>query len=147
MRDAITCPAERLLRFDSGRGWHGRGYRKKFSVGVTARLLKGLRAISDDPILPLLQHVLARVWQAAVARAWRRASITARPHRVADLVVASALPAALAPPVGDEVNVLRGSGGWAGRPISGMARRSAVCSASCSPARREGSEHGHVFAA
>ena len=112
MHDAIVCPAERLLRLrqmaddDAAR----LPQELQFSTEVTARLLRDVRAISDDPDhLPLLQHVLARLWQAACTRVASRLDM---PDRIepADLAVAaSGLPAALAPPLGSETNVLRTS--------------------------------------
>jgi energy-coupling factor transporter ATP-binding protein EcfA2 len=112
MHDAIVCPAERLLRLrqladdDTAR----LPQELQFSTEVTARLLRDVKAISDDPDhLPLLQHVLARIWQAACTRVASRLDL---PDRIepADLAVAaSALPAALAPPLADDLNVLRAS--------------------------------------
>ena len=112
MHDAIVCPAERLLRLrqmaddDAAR----LPQELQFSSEVTARLLRDVRTISDDPDhLPLLQHVLARLWQAACTRVASRLDM---PDRIepADLAVAaSGLPAALAPPLGSETNVLRTS--------------------------------------
>ena len=112
MHDAIVCPAERLLRLrqladeDAAR----LPQELQFSAEVTARLLKDVRAISDDPDhLPLLQHVLARIWQAACTRVAPRLDL---PDRIepGDLeVAASALPSALAPPLTDDLNVLRAS--------------------------------------
>lgn len=112
MHDAIVCPAERLLRLrqladeDAAR----LPQELQFSAEVTARLLKDVRAISDDPDhLPLLQHVLARIWQAACTRVASRLDL---PDRIepGDLeVAASALPSALAPPLTDDLNVLRAS--------------------------------------
>jgi hypothetical protein len=112
LREAITGPAERLLRLrrlaeeDSAR----LPDEVQFSASVTERLLRDTKAVSDDADhLPLLQHVLARVWQAATTRVAARLDL---PDRIepGDLAVAvSAVPAALAPPVADDVNVLRSS--------------------------------------
>ncbi len=110
LREAITQPAERLLRLrrlaeDSTQRLPEE---VQFDRGVTERLLRDARAISDDPDhLPLLQHVLARVWQAAIERVAPRLDL---PERImaADLAVAvSAQPAALAAPLDDGLNVLR----------------------------------------
>jgi len=112
LREAITQPAERLLRLrrlaedDAAR----LPDEVQFNVTVIERLLKDVKSISDDPDhLPLLQHVLARLWQAAAERVAPRLDL---PDRVepGDLAVAvSALPGGLALPVSDEVNVLRAS--------------------------------------
>ncbi len=115
LHDAIVCPAERLLRLrrladdDTAR----LPEEVQFSTGVTARLLRDVKAISDDADhLPLLQHVLARLWQAACTRVAARLDL---PDRIepADLAVAASAPLApltpLAPPLADDVNVLRAS--------------------------------------
>jgi hypothetical protein len=112
MHDAIVCPAERLLRLrqmaddDTAR----LPQELQFNTEVTARLLRDVRAISDDPDhLPLLQHVLARLWQAACERVASRLDIPDRIEPSDLAVAASGQPAALAPPLGSEVNVLRAS--------------------------------------
>ena len=114
MRDAIIGPAERLLRLRAaGRRRRGAAAARRCSSApsVTARLLKDVRAISDDPDhLPLLQHVLARIWQAAVHARGAAPATCPIASKPGDLAVAvSALPAALAPPLGDDLNVLRTS--------------------------------------
>ncbi len=112
MHDAIVCPTERLLRLRrlDDENTARLPEEVRFSSEVTARLLRDVKAISDDPDhLPLLQHVLARLWQAAGARV---ASTLDLPDRIelGDLAVAaSAQPASLAPPLADDVNVLRAS--------------------------------------
>ncbi len=112
MHDAIVCPAERLLRLrqladdDAAR----LPQELQFSSAVTARLLKDVKAISDDTDhLPLLQHVLARIWQAACTRVATRLDLPDRIEPGDLAVAASALPAALAPPLADDLNVLRAS--------------------------------------
>ena len=110
LREAITQPAERLLRLR--RLAEDEAQRLpdevQFDGAVTERLLRDARAISDDPDhLPLLQHVLARVWQAACERVSSRLDL---PDRIiaSDLAVAvGAQPAALAKPPDQAVNALQ----------------------------------------
>lgn len=112
MREAIVCPAERLLRLRqlAEDATARLPSEVQFHASVTARLLKDVKAISDDPDhLPLLQHVLARIWQAAATRVAPRLDLPDRIEPGDLAVAASALPAALAPPVADDVNVLRSS--------------------------------------
>lgn len=110
MHDAIVGPPERLLRLrrlaeeDNAR----LPEEVQFHTDVTARLLRDVRAISSDPDhLPLLQHVLARLWQAACERVNARLDLPDRVEPGDLAVAASALPAALAPPLDAEANVLR----------------------------------------
>jgi hypothetical protein len=95
LRSAIVEPARRLLRM------HQRNEDPQvrlppsvdFEPEVVERMLKDVQAITADPDhLPLLQHLLARVWQAAIERVKPRldlpelitwadlqAAVTARP--------------------------------------------------------------------
>ncbi len=94
LREAIVGPAQRFLRLmarvDSGNdGGNGGGNdggndggngssnggnsalpaQVEFAPAVLARLLRDVQAITHDPDhLPLLQHLLARLWQAALER-------------------------------------------------------------------------------
>ena len=112
MREAIVGPTERLLRLRRLADDDGARLPDEVQIGVdvTERLLKDVKAISDDPDhLPLLQHVLARLWQAASARVAARLDLPDRIEPGDLAVAASALPAALAPPLADDINVLRAS--------------------------------------
>ncbi len=106
LRAAITGPAQRLLRLrqraddDDARLPDA----VAFEDAVVDRLLADTRALDANPDhLPLLQHVLARLWDAAVMRVADRLDL---PDRIvmADLAVATCAHAASAPPEG--VNVL-----------------------------------------
>lgn len=71
LRSAIVDPARRLLRLRQ-RGEDDTARLPasvEFESAVTERLLRDVQAITGDPDhLPLLQHLLARVWQAALER-------------------------------------------------------------------------------
>jgi hypothetical protein len=74
LREAIVGPAQRFLRL-MARQYAGRpeGARLPeqvvFEPAVLERLLRDVMAITRDPDhLPLLQHMLARLWQAALER-------------------------------------------------------------------------------
>ncbi len=71
LKDAIVKPPRRLLRLmklaDEGTARLPQDV--EFDASVIARLVRDTRRISDDPDhLPLLQHALARTWQAAIKR-------------------------------------------------------------------------------
>jgi len=77
LREAIVEPAQRFLRLLQRR--HARPVdgsappalpeRVDFEAAVPARLLRDVKAITHDPDhLPLLQHLLARVWEMACRR-------------------------------------------------------------------------------
>lgn len=70
LREAIVGPAQRFLRL-MARSGDGTNLpdEVRFEPAVLVRLLDDARAITSDPDhLPLLQHLLARLWQAARAR-------------------------------------------------------------------------------
>lgn len=111
LRAAITGPAQRFLRLMARqRGATERVLPREvvFEPEVVERLLRDVQAIASDPDhLPLLQHLLARLWEAALEREELDMPVPAR-LTVADLaraVSAGALPPAdaLAP----DVNTLR----------------------------------------
>ncbi len=74
LRDAITGPAQRFLRLMArSQGPEGSGRELPaevlFEPRVLERLLRDVKAITHDPDhLPLLQHLLARLWEAALER-------------------------------------------------------------------------------
>ncbi len=74
LREAITGPAQRFLRLVA-RSLQGGPVASAlpasvvFEDAVIERLLRDVRSITHDPDhLPLLQHLLARLWQAALER-------------------------------------------------------------------------------
>lgn len=79
LRDAITAPAQRFLRLvarSRGAGADGDAASAPalpsqvvFDAKLVDRLLRDVKAITHDPDhLPLLQHLLARLWEAALER-------------------------------------------------------------------------------
>ena len=74
LREAITGPAQRFLRLVA-RSQPAEGTVRelpaevRFEPKVLDRLLRDVKAITHDPDhLPLLQHLLARLWEAALER-------------------------------------------------------------------------------
>ena len=72
LREAIVGPAQRYLRLLQRRSPPGASALPEaveFEPRVVERLLRDVHAITHDPDhLPLLQHLLARLWEAAFAR-------------------------------------------------------------------------------
>jgi hypothetical protein len=71
LREAIVGPAQRFLRLMARSEQLGAALPEQvdFEPAVLARLLRDVQAITHDPDhLPLLQHLLARLWQAALER-------------------------------------------------------------------------------
>ncbi len=72
LREAIVGPAQRYLRLLQRRSLAGAPALPEaveFEPRVVDRLLRDVHAITHDPDhLPLLQHLLARLWEAAFAR-------------------------------------------------------------------------------
>ena len=71
LRQAIVGPAQRFLRLMARTEGEARPLPEQvhFEPAVVERLLRDVSAISHDPDhLPLLQHLLARLWQAALER-------------------------------------------------------------------------------
>ena len=69
--EAITGPAQRFLRLVARSDRSGRALpaEVEFEPAVVERLLRDVKAITHDPDhLPLLQHLLARLWGAALER-------------------------------------------------------------------------------
>lgn len=71
LHQAIVGPAQRFLRLAARSAPPGVALPEKvvFEPEVLARLLRDVQALTHDPDhLPLLQHLLARLWQAALER-------------------------------------------------------------------------------
>jgi len=71
LRAAIVGPAQRFLRLVARNAPPGTALPEQviFEPEVLERLLRDVQAITQDPDhLPLLQHLLARLWEAALAR-------------------------------------------------------------------------------
>lgn len=116
LREAITGPAQRFLRLQA-RSAEAAGQalplppEVRFDAAVLERLLQDAKAITHDPDhLPLLQHLLARLWEAALQREEVDMPVPARVTE-ADLARAVAGKAAASPgevpPLGERVNTLR----------------------------------------
>lgn len=116
LREAITGPAQRFLRLQA-RSAEAAGNpltlpaEVQFERAVLDRLLRDAKAITHDPDhLPLLQHLLARLWEAALEREEIDAPVPARVTE-ADLARAVAGGSAAAPgevhPLGERINTLR----------------------------------------
>lgn len=116
LRGAITGPAQRFLRLQA-RSAEASGNplplpaEVRFDPAVLDRLLHDAKAITHDPDhLPLLQHLLARLWEAALQREEVDVPVPARVTE-ADLARAVAGQASAAPedvpPLGERVNTLR----------------------------------------
>ena len=82
MRDAIVQPTRyvlRLLQRQLSREGPGLPHNTTFDESVLERVLEDARKISDDPDhLPLLQHLLVRMWEAACAREFVREGVPER---------------------------------------------------------------------
>ena len=71
LSEAIVAPAQRFLRLAARSAPPGSVLpdQVRFEPEVLERLLRDVRALTHDPDhLPLLQHLLARLWQAALER-------------------------------------------------------------------------------
>jgi hypothetical protein len=71
LKEAITGPAQRFLRLVARSAPPGQPLPEQvvFDDAVVQRLLRDVQAITHDPDhLPLLQHLLARLWEAALER-------------------------------------------------------------------------------
>jgi hypothetical protein len=89
LRDAIVGPAQRFLRLvarsepDDQMALHRLPAEVVFEPSVLQRLLHDVQAITHDPDhLPLLQHLLARLWEAALQREEMDVPV---PHRITDI--------------------------------------------------------------
>lgn len=108
LRDVITGPAQRFLRL-AARSNPDRSlpHEVQFEASVVERVLQDASAIAGDPDhLPLLQHLLARLWQAALEREEMDALV---PSRVTDIDLARAVNASAGEtqPLDLSVNTLR----------------------------------------
>jgi hypothetical protein len=120
LREAIVGPAQRFLRLvtrdrDGSSPGSGPALPQEvvFEPSVLDRLLRDVKAITHDPDhLPLLQHLLARLWEAALQREGVLLPVPAR-VQLSDLCHAvhatSAAASAQPAPLDDSTNVLRAS--------------------------------------
>jgi hypothetical protein len=121
LRDAIVGPAQRFLRLvtrdQESVATPASGPRLPsevvFEPAVLDRLLRDVKAITHDPDhLPLLQHLLARLWEAALQREGALLLVPAH-IQLGDLCHAvhatSAADAAQPMPLDDATNTLRAS--------------------------------------
>jgi energy-coupling factor transporter ATP-binding protein EcfA2 len=105
LRDAITGPAQRFLRLmarsaaDRGPDEPALPAEVRFEPVVLDRLLRDVKAITHDPDhLPLLQHLLARLWEAALEREEMDVPV---PAHITEIDLVRAVTAGRVP-VGDE---------------------------------------------
>lgn len=110
LQEAIVAPAQRFLRLVARSEPPGTELPEqvKFEPEVLARLLRDVRALTHDPDhLPLLQHLLARLWQAALER--EEVDVTV-PSRISEIDLVRAVTAG-APgdeqPLDERLNTLR----------------------------------------
>jgi hypothetical protein len=116
LRDAITGPAQRFLRLVA-RSEEGSPSPRAlpsevtFEPAVLDRVLRDVKAITQDPDhLPLLQHLLARLWKAALEREEMDVPV---PGRIGEIDLVRAVAGGRAGVPGDEqplaegVNTLR----------------------------------------
>jgi len=108
LRDAIVAPAQRFLRLckraDEGAALPAE---VQFEPALLERLLRDVGAITHDPDhLPLLQHLLARLWHAARGR---EGGTLAVPARITMDDLALAVAGGSAAPLDDQHNTLRES--------------------------------------
>jgi energy-coupling factor transporter ATP-binding protein EcfA2 len=112
LKDAISKPPRRLLRLKklADEATARLPHDVEFDEAVISRLVSDARKISDDPDhLPLLQHALARTWQAASERLAGQLDLPDR-LTIDDLSVAACGSAEnLATGLAEGVNVLRAS--------------------------------------
>jgi hypothetical protein len=110
LRDAIVQPAQRFLRLMTRAAPEAEALPAEvvFEPAVLERLLRDVNALThDSDHLPLLQHLLARLWQAALEREGHRRRVPAAITQ-ADLARGVGVGAATAPPE-ERTNTLRAS--------------------------------------
>ncbi len=110
LRGAITGPAQRFLRLAARSNAQQLALPEQvvFEEAVLQRLLRDVQAITHDPDhLPLLQHLLARLWEAALEREEMDMPVPARITH-ADLVRAvNAVARSDEEPLPEKLNTLR----------------------------------------
>lgn len=109
LRDAIVAPAQRFLRLCARAPDADAALPEAvaFEPALLERLLRDVGAITHDPDhLPLLQHLLARLWQTAREREGGRLPVPAQ-IGLADL--ARAVAGSAAQPLDEQANTLRAS--------------------------------------
>jgi len=110
LRGAITGPAQRFLRLMARSATPDQVLPAQvvFDEDVVQRLLRDVQSITHDPDhLPLLQHLLARLWEAALERQEMDVSV---PDRITRADLARAVQAGARGhdrPLDDGVNTLR----------------------------------------
>jgi len=109
LREAIVGPSQRYLRLlqrreaGLGVGPPALPAAVEFDPAVVARLMRDVSAMTHDPDhLPLLQHLLARLWEAAFAREGVN-------HGVPATITPADLKVAVGGPFDAQTNVLRAS--------------------------------------
>ena len=109
LREAIVGPANRYLRLVARQAEQPDSIPEAvlFEERVLDRVQRDVKAITHDPDhLPLLQHLLARIWDEACARIGSKASIPAD-IVWADLELAVSAHSGAESPLDDKVNGLR----------------------------------------
>ena len=117
LHEAIVAPAQRFLRMQQRKKSAARvalPAEVVFDVAVLERLLRDVKSITHDPDhLPLLQHLLARVWEMACRRENVGADGVPAAISLADLwravLAVNEGDAAADEPADDKLNVLRAS--------------------------------------
>ena len=110
LQGAITGPAQRFLRLVSRSTGETLALPEQvvFEDVVLQRLLRDVQAITHDPDhLPLLQHLLARLWEAALEREEMDVPV---PSRITEIDLVRAVNAAHQgdeQPLDDKINTLR----------------------------------------
>jgi hypothetical protein len=111
LREAIVGPAQRFLRLvarSAGDPQRPLPRQVQFDDAVLERLLRDVSAITHDPDhLPLLQHLLARLWQAALEREEMDVEV---PSHISEIDLVRAVNADTAgdeQPLPEDLNTLR----------------------------------------
>ena len=109
LREAIVGPANRYLRLVARQAEQPDSIPEAvhFEERLLERVQRDVKAITHDPDhLPLLQHLLARIWDAACARTGTKALVPAD-IVWADLELAVSAHSGAKSPLDDKVNALR----------------------------------------
>jgi hypothetical protein len=109
LRDAIVGPAQRYLRLVARQSEQSDSVPEavQFDERVILRVQRDVKSITHDPDhLPLLQHLLARIWDEACARTGSKTGV---PADIAwpDLELAVSAHSGAESPLADKINVLR----------------------------------------
>lgn len=109
LREVITGPAQRFLRLAT-RSDPNRALPREvqFEAAVVERVLRDASTIAHDPDhLPLLQHLLARLWQVALEREDIDAPVPSRVTEMDLMRAVSVDGTGEAQPLGESINTLR----------------------------------------